>query len=93
MPTKKLVNKLTFTEEVRDIVRQIPIGQTMSYKEVAIEVNNPKAARAVARIMAANFDKEIPCHRVIRTDGKLGNYNRGGTEAKRAILESEKLTN
>jgi len=61
----------------------------MSYKEVATEAGNEKAARAVARLMAANFDPEIPCHRVIRSDGSLGGYNRGGESAKRDILESE----
>lgn len=61
----------------------------MTYKEVAIAAGNPKAARAVANIMAKNYDPAIPCHRVIRTDGQLGGYNRGGTTKKRAILISE----
>lgn len=47
----------------------------MSYKEVAIKAGNPRAARAVARIMSANFDPTIPCHRVICTNGTLGGYN------------------
>jgi methylated-DNA-[protein]-cysteine S-methyltransferase len=64
----------------------------MTYKAVALKAGNPQAARAVARIMAANFDPEIPCHRVIRSDGTLGGYNRGGIEAKREILEGEKNT-
>ena len=62
----------------------------MSYKDVATRAGNPNASRAVARIMASNYDKEIPCHRVIRTDGGLGGYNRGGIVAKRKILETEK---
>ncbi len=61
----------------------------MSYKQVATLAGNEKAARAVARIMAANFDPTVPCHRVIRSDGTLGGYNRGGEEAKRDILETE----
>ncbi len=80
---------MDFTTSVKDIVRNIPKGSTMSYKEVAIKAGNPKAARAVARIMANNYDLQIPCHRVIRSDGKLGGYNRGGESAKRAILKSE----
>lgn len=78
-----------FTFKVRAVVRAIPKGSVMTYKEVAAKASNVKAARAVANIMAANYDPEIPCHRVIRTDGGLGGYNRGGTPAKRAILESE----
>ena len=78
-----------FAERVRDVVRRIPHGKTMSYKGVAEKAGNPKAARAVARIMAANYDVEIPCHRVIRTDGKLGGYNRGGVVQKKKILLAE----
>jgi O-6-methylguanine DNA methyltransferase len=79
----------TFTDRVRRIVQAIPKGKTMTYKAVAQKAGNPQAARAVARIMAANFDPKIPCHRVIRSDGGLGGYNRGGTEAKRKILVAE----
>ena len=78
-----------FSEKVKQIVIQIPKGNVMTYKEVAVAAGNPKAARAVANIMANNFDKNIPCHRVIRSDGSLGGYNRGGTKKKRAILISE----
>lgn len=61
----------------------------MTYQSVAARAGNPKAARAVASIMSANYDEAIPCHRVIRSDGGLGGYNRGGTEAKRARLIAE----
>ncbi len=83
---KKIV---TFKEKVRDIVRKIPKGKVMTYKEVAIKAGNPNAARAVANIMAANYDLDVPCHRVIRSDGGLGGYNRGGVEMKREILTAE----
>lgn len=79
----------TFTEKVRDVVRKIPKGKVMTYSEVASKAGNPKAARAVANIMAANYDLEVPCHRVIRVDGSLGGYNRGGIEKKREILLAE----
>ncbi|MBX2866841.1 MGMT family protein [Candidatus Kaiserbacteria bacterium] len=78
-----------FTEEVKAVVRTIPKGSVMTYAEVATKVGSPKAYRAVANIMAANYDKTVPCHRVIRTDGGLGGYNRGGVEAKRALLIRE----
>jgi len=80
---------MTFANTVREVVINIPIGSVMTYKDVASKAGNPKAARAVANIMAANYDPAIPCHRVIRTDGGLGGYNRGGTKKKRAILEAE----
>ncbi len=79
----------SFKTRVEDVVRAIPKGQTKSYKEVAILSGFPKAARAVARVMSNNYDPTVPCHRVIRSDGKLGGYNRGGENAKRLILESE----
>jgi len=78
-----------FTETVRGVVRAIPKGSTMTYKEVAIAAGNPKAARAVANIMAKNYAEDIPCHRVIRTDGGLGGYNRGGTPVKKKLLLAE----
>lgn len=78
-----------FQVKVRNIVSKIPPGKTLTYKEVAKLAGNEKAARAVANIMAANYDLEIPCHRVIKTDGKLGGYNRGGTAAKRQLLLKE----
>lgn len=78
-----------FEKKIRDIVRTIPKGQYLSYKEVAERVGNPNASRAVANVMAKNYDPDIPCHRVIRSDGKLGGYNRGGTKRKRAILRAE----
>ena len=87
MPTKS--NNETFTSRVQQVVKSIRPGQTKSYKEVAILAGNPRAARAVARIMAANYDPAIPCHRVIKSDGTLGGYNRGGILKKQEILAAE----
>ncbi len=89
MPTKKPTN--SFTDKVRQVVKAIKPGSTLSYKAVAKAAGNEKAARAVAQIMAKNYDPVIPCHRVIRSNGSLGGYNRGGEKAKRAILESESI--
>lgn len=80
---------MTFTEKVRNIVRKIPKGKTMTYKEVAAKAGNPKAARAVGAIMRTNYDDSIPCHRVIASDGSMRGYNRGGAERKREILFDE----
>ena len=79
----------TFAEKVRAVVRAIPKGKVMTYAEVARKAGNVKASRAVGTVMAGNFDPNIPCHRVIRSDGTLGNYNRGGTVKKREILKKE----
>ncbi len=80
-----------FTEKVKRVVKNIPLGQTLTYKEVAIKAGSPKAFRQVGSIMKKNFDLDIPCHRVVRSDGSVGNYNRGGVVVKSKILAQEKL--
>lgn len=89
MQISKLPKSSTFSEKVKSIVSRIPKGGTLSYKDVATLAGNEKAARAVARIMANNYDPKVPCHRVIRSDGSLGGYNRGGEATKHDILVSE----
>lgn len=79
----------TFADNVRDVVKRIPRGKTMTYVEVARKAGNAKAARAVGAVMRSNYAREIPCHRVVRSDGSLGSYNRGGESRKRAILKKE----
>src|ERR1700746_1032525 len=59
-----------FSDRVRAVVKKIPKGKTMTYKQVATKAGNPKAARAVGMIMLHNFDSKIPCHRVVRGDRK-----------------------
>lgn len=71
------------------IVAQIPAGSVLTYKEVAKRAGNKKAYRAVGNILNKNYNPTIPCHRVIRSDGKLGGYNRG-IEKKKLMLEKEK---
>ena len=78
-----------FSEKVKKVVKKIPKGKVLTYQEVAKRAGNNRAARAVANIIAKNYDPAIPCHRVIRSDGRLGGYNRGGEAKKRAILLSE----
>lgn len=83
------MRRTTFADLVRDAVRQIPKGETRSYGEVAKAIGRPGAARAVGTVMKNNYDKTVPCHRVIRSDGKIGAYNRGGEKKKRKLLEKE----
>jgi len=78
-----------FAQKVRAVVRTIPKGRVMTYKAVAAAAGNNKAARAVANTLAKNFDESIPCHRVIRSDGSLGGYNRGGQVVKKRLLIEE----
>ena len=84
-----------FSEKVFEVVRKIPRGETLSYKEVARWAGNTKAARAVGAVLRTNFDPKIPCHRVIRSDAclpegrGLGGYNRGAKQ-KIKLLEKEK---
>lgn len=84
---------ITFSDKVRRVVKRIPKGKTMTYAEVARRAGNPRAARAVGAVMRANYDISIPCHRVIRSDGSLGSYNRGGSLKKLAILQAEGALN
>lgn len=83
-------NKNNFRGMVLKVTSDIPRGKTLSYKEVAKLAGNPKAYRAVGNILSKNFDPTIPCHRVIRSDGKIGGYNRGG-EKKAKLLKKEKM--
>ena len=71
---------------------RIPFGETRTYKEVAEAIGHPKSSRAVANACAKNpFPIEIPCHRVIRSDGGLGGYSGlGGVTKKKQLLINEK---
>ena len=80
---------MTFAEKVKAIVAKIPKGKVMTYKEVALKAGSPRGARAVGSIMKKNYDPSIPCHRVIRSDGIIGEYNRGGREEKIRKLKAE----
>ena len=77
-----------FQKAIYEVVRNIPKGQTMTYKQVAQAAGRPKAYRAVGNLLNKNDDPDIPCHRVIRSDGKPGGYNRGA-EKKTERLKHE----
>lgn len=79
----------SFSEKVKEIVVAIPRGKVMTYQAVAARAGVPGAARAVGSVMRKNHDPKVPCHRVIRSDGTVGDYNRGGSRAKRALLTEE----
>lgn len=79
----------SFQEKVYAVVKKIPKGKVLTYGEVAKKIGSPRSARAVGTVLSKNFDPQIPCHRVIRSDGKIGNYNRGGMKGKIAILKRE----
>jgi len=79
-----------FSQAVLEKTLQIPRGQVRPYGWVAREIGHPAAVRAVGTALAHNpIPYFIPCHRVIRTDGVIGNYGGGGPEAKKSILTLE----
>ncbi len=78
-----------FSEQVIAVVKGIPRGSTLSYRNVAARAGFPGAARAVGSLMKRNHDDTVPCHRVIRSDGRVGEYNQGGSIAKERRLREE----
>lgn len=84
MPTK-------FQQFVWNEIEKIPYGETRSYKDIAVSIGKPRAARAVANACAKNPTPiKRPCHRVICSNGQLGGYSGpGGIETKKKLLEQE----
>ena len=87
----KKLNGTKFQISVWEEIKKIPKGQTKTYKDIAVALKKPKSSRAVAKACAKNpLLIEIPCHRVIRSDGKLGGYSgKGGMKQKRKLLKEE----
>lgn len=81
-----------FQIEVWKEISKIPYGETKTYKDLAIALGRPNSARAVANACGKNpYAPIIPCHRVIRTDGKLGGYSgKGGIKTKKKLLKQER---
>ncbi|MEM4088913.1 MAG: MGMT family protein, partial [Candidatus Micrarchaeaceae archaeon] len=70
---------------------KIPKGRTASYKEIAVRIGYPNAYRAVGTALSKNpLPVVIPCHRVILSNGKIGNYSAGGPKKKLALLNAER---
>ena len=74
-----------FSKRVLEVVRKIKKGKALTYKEVAKLAGSTKAYRAVGNILNKNKNPKIPCHRVIKSDGSLGGYNKGKAVKKRAL--------
>ena len=85
------LNGTSFQISVWEEIRKIPLGETRTYKDIAKALNKPTSSRAVANACGKNpFLIEIPCHRVIRSDGKLGGYSgEGGIKKKEKLLSVE----
>jgi len=85
-------DKVSFKKKVLEVVRGIKKGETLTYKKVAEFAGHSKAYRAVGNILNKNYDPNIPCHRVIRSDGSFGGYNRG-EKTKEILLNKETADN
>jgi len=82
-----------FQREVWQVTKLIPYGETRSYRWLAEQMGKPKAVRAVGQALAQNrLPIIIPCHRVVKSDGKPGGFS-GGVEMKRRLLRLEGITN
>ena len=90
-PSNKSFKGTKFQKKVWNYLKTIKKGEVKTYKQVAIAINRPKSARAVANAIGRNpYPIKIPCHRVIRSDGALGGYSgKGGVKTKRKLLKSE----
>ena len=93
-----MINKLletidgtNFQIQVWSEISKISYGKTKTYKEIAISIGKPNSARAVANACGKNpYPIDIPCHRVIRSDGNIGGYSgEGGVKKKMQLLKSE----
>ena len=88
--------KLEWTNFQRTVwkeISKIPFGETRTYKDLAIAIGKPNSSRAVANACGKNpYPVIIPCHRVIRSDGKLGGYSGvGGVKKKKELLKLENV--
>ena len=87
----KNIKGTDFQISVLKEIAKIPYGQTRTYKDLANAIGKPNSSRAVANACGKNpYPLTIPCHRVIRTDGKLGGYSgKGGIKTKEKLLKQE----
>ena len=80
-----------FQKDVWEAIDRIPLGETRTYKELALSIGRPKAYRAVANACGKNPNPvSTPCHRVISSNGTIGGYSgKGGIKKKKALLKKE----
>jgi AraC family transcriptional regulator of adaptative response/methylated-DNA-[protein]-cysteine methyltransferase len=84
------IRATAFRLRVWDALRRIPRGETRTYAEIAAEIGEPKAVRAVGTACGKNpVPLVVPCHRVVKSNGELGQYGMGGTKVKQRLLEGE----
>jgi AraC family transcriptional regulator of adaptative response/methylated-DNA-[protein]-cysteine methyltransferase len=85
------LRRTPFQQHVWQVLREIPLGSTASYQEIARKIGMSKTAQDVAEVCGTNpLAVIVPCHRVIRSDGGLAGYH-WGIKRKRALLEREKV--
>ena len=89
-----LLKGTPFQLKVWSYLKKIPRGSVKTYSQVAKAIGKPLAVRAVANAIGKNpFPPQIPCHRVIRSDGSLGGYSaKGGIKTKKMLLKKEGIT-
>jgi methylated-DNA-[protein]-cysteine S-methyltransferase len=89
LPSKsEIIKSSSFRSKVLEIVSKIPKGKIMTYKQVAILAGNPLASRAVGAIMNKNRSPQVPCHRIVSSDGWLRGFA-WGLNKKKEILQQE----
>ena len=87
----KNIEGTNFQIQVWTEISKIPFGKTKTYKQIAISIGKPNSARAVANACGKNpYPIDIPCHRVVRSDGNIGGYSGvGGQKMKIELLKAE----
>lgn len=84
-------NKTNFKFLIYEVVKKIPRGSVLTYKQIAEKIGRPKSYRAVGSALGKNRDLSVPCHRVIRNDSNIGGYNRGVKKKKELLLRENTI--
>jgi methylated-DNA-[protein]-cysteine S-methyltransferase len=82
-----------FSKKVLNVCSKVPFGRTITYSQLARQAGFPRAARAAGSVLSKNqLPLFVPCHRVVRADGKIGKFSAaGGSKTKKKMLEYEKV--
>jgi methylated-DNA-[protein]-cysteine S-methyltransferase len=87
-----VIRKKIMNEDVYELLKKIPAGRVTTYGDLAKAIGNPSASRIVGKILGQNPNPiQVPCHRVVMSNGKLGGYAYGSAK-KRGLLEKEGLS-